>query len=196
MIQGDHNTKFYHVSTLIRRKRNQILALKNAVGDWIHEEGEIKQFIRCGFDQVFLSSLSCVPRVDPTSSQWQSRLLDSEKESISWGGGASEVEIKAALWSLKPFKALSPDGLHAGFFQKFWHAVGNSVIEEVQKIFADRRVPKSLNCTHIALIPKIQGPKILGNYRPISLCNTVYKVITKIIVARLRPYLDKLISPT
>ena len=78
-------------------------------------------------------------RVDPTISQGQSRLLDSEKENIS--GGASEVEIKAALWSLKPFKAPGPDGLHAGFFQKFWHAVGNLVIEEVQKIFADRRVP-------------------------------------------------------
>ena len=65
MIQGDHNTKFYHVSTLIRRKRNQILALKNAVGNWIHEEGKIKEFIRCGFDRVFLSSLSYVLRVDP-----------------------------------------------------------------------------------------------------------------------------------
>ena len=108
---------------------------------------------------------------------------------------ASEVEIKAALWSLKPFKAPGPDGLYAGFFQKFWHTVGNSVIEEVQKIFAVRRVPEVLNCTHIALIPKIQGPETLGNYRPISLYNTVYKVITKIIVARLRPYLDKLISP-
>ena len=115
------------------------MALKNAVGDWIHEEGEIKQFIRCGFDQVFLSSLSCVLKVDPTISQWQSRLLDSEKENIS--GGAYEVEIKAALWSLKPFKALGLDGLHARFFKKFWHAVGNLVIEEVQKIFADRRVP-------------------------------------------------------
>ena len=94
-------------------------------------------------------------RVDPTISQWQSRLLDSEKENISGGGGASEVEIKAARWSLKPFKAPGPDGLHAGFFQKFWHAVGNLVIEEVQKIFADRRVPEALNSTHIALIPKI-----------------------------------------
>ena len=73
--------------------------------------------------------------------------------------------------------------------------MGNSVIEEVQKIFVGRRVPKVLNCTHIAMIPKIQGPETLGNYRPISLCNTVYKVITKIIVARLQPYLDKHISP-
>ena len=69
------------------------------------------------------------------------------------------------------------------------------MIEEVRKIFANRRVTEALNSTHIALIPKIQGPETLGNYRPISLCYAVYKVVTKIIVARLLPYLDKLISP-
>ena len=98
------------------------------------------------------------------------------------------------MWSLKPFKALGSDGIHAGFFQRFWPIVGRSIIREVQKIFTDRRVPKYLNRTHIALIPKIQRPETLGNYRSISLCNIVYKVVTKIIVARLRPYLDKLIS--
>ena len=56
-------------------------------------------------------------------------------------------------------------------------------------------MPEYLNRTHIVLIPKIQGPKTLGNYKPISLCNTVYKIVTKIIVARLRPYLEKLVSP-
>ena len=45
------------------------------------------------------------------------------------------------------------------------------------------------------LIPKIQGLETLGNYRPISLCNTIYKIVTKIIVARLRPHLEKLVSP-
>ena len=73
--------------------------------------------------------------------------------------------------------------------------MGRLIVREVQKIFTDRRVPEYLNRTHIALIPKIQRPETLGNYRPISLCNIVYKVMTMIIVARLRPYLDKLISP-
>lgn len=45
-------------------------------------------------------------------------------------------------------------------------------------IFAEKRVPEYLNRTHIALIPKIQGPEMLGDYRPISLYNTVYKVLT------------------
>ena len=119
----------------------------------------------------------------------------SEEEKCSISGEVSKEEIKAALWSLKAFKALGPDGLHAGFFQRFWLTVGSSVIYEVKNVFAERRVPEYLNTTLIALIPKIQGPETLNNYRPISLCNTVYKIVSKIIVARLRPYLDKLISP-
>ena len=69
------------------------------------------------------------------------------------------------------------------------------MVDEVKKIFEERKIPGYLNKTYIVLIPKIQGPKTLGNFRLISLCNTIYKVVTKIIVARLRPLLEKLISP-
>jgi len=82
-----------------------------------------------------------------------------------------------------------------GFFQRFWLVVGRLVIDEVQKVFVERKVPNYLNKTHITLIPKIQGLETLGNYRPVSLCNIVYKIVTKVIVARLRLHLDKLISP-
>ena len=81
------------------------------------------------------------------------------------------------------------------FFKKFWPEVGSSVVREVKKIFADRKVPEILNRTHITWIPKIQGPETSGNYKPISLCDTIYKVVIEIIVARLRPYLENLISP-
>ena len=47
----------------------------------------------------------------------------------------------------------------------------------------------------MVLILKMAGPESLGNYRPISLCNIVYKIVTKILVARIRPFLDKLVSP-
>lgn len=68
-------------------------------------------------------------------------------------------------------------------------------MKEVKQMFMDSKVPEVLNKTNIALIPKIAGPETLGNYRPISLCNTVYKLITRIIVTRLRPHLNKLVSP-
>ena len=104
-------------------------------------------------------------------------------------------EIKEVLWSMKPYKAPGPNGLHAGFFQKFWLLVGDSVRKEVEKVFIERKFLEYLNNTHIVLIPKIQGSEIIGNYRPISLCNSVYKIITMIIVARIRPHLDTLVSP-
>ena len=114
MIQGDRNTAFYHVSTLVRRKRNKILAIKNAVGDWIQQEEAVKEFVKNGYSDIYTTSLSSVSALPPTISSWQSRLSEEEKCSISVE--VSEEEIKAALWSLKAFKAPGPDGLHAGFF--------------------------------------------------------------------------------
>ena len=107
----------------------------------------------------------------------------------------TEEEISAALWSLKAFKAPGPNGLHAGFYQHFWIIVGDSVKEHVKKVFREKKVPEYLNNTNIVLIPKVQGSETIGSYRPISLCNSVYKIISKVLVGRIRPLLDKLISP-
>ena len=72
--------------------------------------------------------------------------------------------------------------------------MGDLVKEEIRNVFLCRKISNYLNSTNIVLIPKVQSPESISSYRPISLCNSVYKIITKIIVGRLRPYLDKLIS--
>ena len=66
---------------------------------------------------------------------------------------------------------------------------------EIKRIFASGSMPDYLNRTLILLIPKCQHPETFGSYRPISLCNSVYKVVTKIVVGRIRPLLNKLVSP-
>ena len=106
-----------------------------------------------------------------------------------------DAEIKDGLWALKASKARGPDGLHARFFQRFWLTVGDSVKAEVKKAFRECKISEYLNRTNVVLIPKIAWPESLGNYRLISFCNTMYKTVTKILVARIRPYLDKLVSP-
>uniref|UniRef100_A0A2N9I899 Reverse transcriptase domain-containing protein n=1 Tax=Fagus sylvatica TaxID=28930 RepID=A0A2N9I899_FAGSY len=114
---------------------------------------------------------------------------------VTWSLGVTLLEVKEALWSLKPFKAPGPDGLHAGFFQRYWGSVGDAVFKEVSHIFDTGCMPEFLNQTLLTLIPKCPGADCLGNFRPISLCNTLYKVVTKIIVKRLRVALPKLVSP-
>jgi hypothetical protein len=69
------------------------------------------------------------------------------------------------------------------------------MVKEVSHIFSSGKMPRYLNKTLISLIPKCIGPETLNQYRPISLCNTVYKVVTRIIVNRIRPLLSHLISP-
>ena len=125
MFQGDRNTAFYYVSTLVRRKRNNIVAIKDLVGEWISLEKDIKELVRSGYSAIYTMSFSSASCLPPTITPWQTRLSEEEKCGIS--GGASEEEIKAVLRLLKPFKAPGPDGLHAIFFQRFWLTVGNSV---------------------------------------------------------------------
>lgn len=62
--------------------------------------------------------------------------------------------------------------------------------------FNAQRMPRSFTSTTIVLIPKIENPKEWTEYRPISLCNVINKILTKIISDRLAPILDKIISPS
>lgn len=63
------------------------------------------------------------------------------------------------------------------------------------QIFASSKMPEYLNQTLITLVPKCNNPESFNNYQPISLCNTVYKLVLKILVARIRPLLANLVSP-
>ena len=67
--------------------------------------------------------------------------------------------------------------------------------EVICKAFQSGTIPAYLNQTLLVMIPKCQGLECLGNYRPISFCNTIYKLITKLIVFKIRPFLDQVISP-
>ncbi|VVA35314.1 PREDICTED: reverse mRNAase, partial [Prunus dulcis] len=61
--------------------------------------------------------------------------------------------------------------------------------------FNTATLPDHLNETLIALVPKVERPMFMNQLRPISLCNTLYKVVSKILVSRLRPCMTKLVSP-
>lgn len=101
----------------------------------------------------------------------------------------------AVLNSIGPLKAPGPDGLHVLFFQRFWLQVHPIVFYLVHDFFLNGTPLNINNHTNIALIPKQDNQELVNHYRPISLCNVAYKIIAKIIVNRLRPLLNKCISP-
>ena len=104
-------------------------------------------------------------------------------------------EIHQALFSLPGDKAPGPDGFPTFFFQIFWNVVKNDVVKAVQEFFGARNLLKELNATFLVLIPKIPGADTLDKFRPISLCNSFYKIIAKVLTSRLLRILPLIISP-
>ena len=84
--------------------------------------------------------------------------------------------------------------VYAGFFQQFWPDVGISICSVVIDAFNSGVISDYLNET-FSLSSQNASTESLNNYRLISLCNTVYKVVSKIIVGRIRPLISNLISP-
>jgi hypothetical protein len=107
----------------------------------------------------------------------------------------SNEEIGAALQGIGNDKAPGMDGFNSFFFKKNWDIVGNDVSSAIHYFFRTNRLAKQFSATALTIIPKCNNPNGLTDYRPIACCSIVYKIITKIITARLEAVLGKLISP-
>ena len=78
----------------------------------------------------------------------------------------------------------------------FWHIVGDNVVSVVLEFLNTSYLLPDLNHTYIVLIPKIKIPVKVSDYRPISLCNVIYKIIAKVLANKLKQVLPHIISPT
>jgi hypothetical protein len=104
-------------------------------------------------------------------------------------------EVVVALGQMHPLKSSGPDGFSACFYQRSWDTVKKEVCKSVLDFLNHGIFYPSINCMHIALVPKIKSPISLTDYRPISLYNVLYKFSLKVLANRLKKVLPHIISP-
>lgn len=160
--------------------------------EWVDDEDQVMDILLSGFKELYQTQH--LNFISTTDFKLNCVVALSGEDSCMLSVIPSNLEILRSLSSLKPYKAPGINGLHAGFFQNFWHILRPLVTEKILTIFTSKHIPSYLNQTLVALIPKRNGPEVFGHFRPISLCTSIYKTVSKIIVNRIKPHMQHLIS--
>ena len=103
-------------------------------------------------------------------------------------------EIQSILSISKNEKSLGPNGLPVEVYRALFDVLGSDLLRVIEDSRISGKVPAIFNSTFIALILKIDDPKSFDDFRPISLCNFIYKIIGKIISTCIKNILGRIIS--
>ena len=103
-------------------------------------------------------------------------------------------EVTIALKQMGPLKAPGPDGLAPLFYQKYWHLLGEDITKAVLNCLNSGKILKAINHTYITLIPKVKNLEDVKEFHPISLCNVIYMILSKVLANRLKKILPQIVS--
>eukprot|EP00253_Pinus_taeda_P009202 PITA_09202 len=175
------------------RQRNRILSIKDKNGNRVVEQAEIGQVLMDHHKEILSEPqadkmhaiqeiCSAIPR------------LVTEDQNKALMRAATLEEIEETVKAMKKGTAPGPDGFTVDFFQAGWHFLRKEILELVEECRMNQKVWPAINSTFYALIPKGDNLEDANGFRPIALCNVIYKIITSMMARRLKPLLDKLIS--
>lgn len=182
---GDQNSRFFHAVTAQRRQRNKVTRIRNGNGEWLEKVEEVGDCFKSFFAELFATAghrdlsyaLSFVKR------QISDEINDDLTKPVSM------IEVKEAAFELGRDKAPGPDGFSGWFFHFSWDEVKFQIFDMVRDFMENGCDLGVLNETNIVLIPKVDKPEWVSQFRPIGLCNFVYKIISKVLVNRMQSLL-------
>ena len=186
---GDKNTKFFHQRASHRRRQNHINGLHDGQGVWLTDEGRVAIIAEEYYRELFTSN----------NPMHMDKVLDSVDRVVTDGMNESlvqpytEEEVRTALFQMHPSKTPGPNGMSPFFFQKYWHIVGQDVTSAVLSSLHSGRCLRKMNFTHIVLVPKVNDPQHITEFRPISLSNVVSRIVSTVLVNRLKTILPNVI---
>jgi hypothetical protein len=104
-------------------------------------------------------------------------------------------EVKTTIWGCGSSEAPGPDGFSFVFVKQHWVVLQSGIMDFVSTFVLDRKIPRGCNTSFITLIPKVDNPCLISDYRPLSLINIQYKIIAKLLANRLSLVVDNLVNP-
>ena len=188
LAAGDANTKFFHQVANGCRRSNCIGRL--LVGDSIITgHAAVGQALAYHFCSFFW-------RGPPNSWRWigagASTLSPAQQHQLT--STFLEDEVRTTICGLNAEGAPGPDGIPDFFYKDCWARVGLGVMALMAEFHAGTSRMDRINRAFITLLPKTPGAERVGDFRPISLSNSIYLIIAKVLANRLRGLLGTLIN--
>jgi hypothetical protein len=181
LTDRDKNSKFFHASASARNKRNAIKKLRDTNDILVKDQTGLCNIAQSYFQNLFVPNHGDHAPIVATISQ-RVTYIDNQMLIALF----TEEEFRQAAFSMHPDKFLGPDGLNPGFYRKFWPLFGREFFEACCSWLEDGQIPHNINDTNIALVAKVDRPESMKDLRHISLCNVVYKILSKVLANRLK----------
>nr|XP_025703819.1 uncharacterized protein LOC112805690 [Arachis hypogaea] len=186
----DRNTRYFHIIASARRRSNRIEALM-LNGRLVRNQARIKGAIRGFYKELYRQEYA--PRIG-----FRDGLVKqiSRDEAVALEVLPLEMEIKEAVWDCGSSKTPGSDGYNMNFIKKCWDDISSEFIAAVLGFFQSAQLATDANVTWVTLAPKVEGAKEVKDFWPISMVGCLYKVISKVLVRRIRSVMPGLVGET
>ncbi|XP_074304872.1 uncharacterized protein LOC141639712 [Silene latifolia] len=190
-------TRFLFNRVKQRSSKQRLISLRTSDGTWINDPTEIEAEILTYFRLIMGTNHSTQAQNFQLTEDFLSDLdipsLSSDDCSIL-STPFNETDVLRVIRSMDGSKSPGPDGITPRFYQLFWPQIGHVVTAAILQFLNSGVMLKEWNHTHIILIPKVAHPEMVTQYRPISLCNVIYRIASKCLANRLKLVISSIVS--
>ena len=148
----------------------------------IEEEQQIEKALTNHFNKLFQSTATS--KFDPILQGIEAKVTDHMNEELT--RSFTEYEVEQALKQMKALTTPRLDDMPPLFYKTYWNIVVPDVVDAALSVLNSGIMPSNINHTFICVNPKVKSPESPKDFRPISLCNVMYKIISKTIANRLK----------
>ena len=196
---GERNTRYFYALEKRNFEKKTTSKLKLPNGSFTTDQSEILQEQMHFYKALYASN----NHESSVAANSDLRLIFSENitplendDKLSCEGKVTQAECLKALKDFKNEKSPVTDGLQAEFYKYFWTELHPDMIRSFNFAYDNGSLSISQRRGIITLIPKPnKDTTLLDNLRPISLLNTDYKILTKVIAKRLEKVLPESNKP-
>lgn len=190
---GDGNTKFFHNFANGRKATNTIWQMPCETEGWASTHPQLARLGITHFKRQFIAlSAINLPNIINLASHFPRFVEQADVEDLTQPITLEELE-GTVKW-FKKDKNPGSDGWLVEFYLAFLELLGQDLLAVIEESRLTGHIYPPINYTYLALIPKTDSPSSFNDFRPISLCNYLYKIISKIIANRITPILSNHIS--